>query len=121
LRIRIHFQAESNVAVLYRGLTASKGPYRSEFVMTEDKIKSTADRIIDLEAELEAPGHAALEDAAVVKAREVLHRWVDAMVGVVVNPALGRVTVIHEGGSASSVASADLAFQMSSAGIFRTG
>jgi hypothetical protein len=88
--------------------------------MTEQKIQTTADRIVELEAELETAGHAMLENAEVIKAREVLHRWVDSMEGVVVNPALGRVTVIGEGGSASSIASADLAFQMSAAGIFRT-
>jgi hypothetical protein len=88
--------------------------------MAEEKIRTTADRIVELGAELEAPGHAALGDASVVKARAVLHRWVDEMKGVVVNPALGRVTVIHEGGSASSIASADLAFQMSAAGVTRS-
>lgn len=88
--------------------------------MADDKIKTTADRIIDLEAELEAPGHAALENAALMTAREVLHRWVDGMEGIVVNPALGRVTVIHESGSASSIASADLAFRMSAAGVNRS-
>jgi hypothetical protein len=89
--------------------------------MTDDKIRTTADRIVELEAELEARGHVALGEAAMVKAREVLHRWVDQMEGVVVNPALGRVTVIHEGGSASSIASSDLAFKMSWAGITRLG
>jgi hypothetical protein len=42
------------------------------------------------------------------------------MKGIVVNPALGRVTVIHESGSAASIASADLAFQMSAAGVTRS-
>jgi hypothetical protein len=89
--------------------------------MAEEKIKTTADRIVELGAELEAPGHAALEDASVVKARAVLHQWIDEMKGIVVNPALGRVTVIHAGGSGSSIASADLAFQMSAAGVMRSG
>jgi hypothetical protein len=89
--------------------------------MAEETIKTTAERIVELQAELEAHGHAALEDASVVKARAVLHRWIDEMKGIVVNPALGRVTVIHEGGSGSSIASADLAFQMSAAGVLRSG
>ena len=89
--------------------------------MTEERIRTTADRIVELGAELEAPGHAALENASVVKARAVLHQWVESMRGVVVNPALGRVSVIHEGGSSSSIASADLAFQMSAAGVTRSG
>ena len=87
--------------------------------MGEEKIKTTADRIVELGAELEAPGHAVLEDASVRKARAILHQWVDQMEGVVVNTALARVTVIHEGGSASSIASADLAFRMSAAGVTR--
>lgn len=80
-------------------------------------IKATADRIVELGKEVEAPGHAATDEASLVRAREVLHQWIDGMKGVVVNPALGRVTVIHENGSASSIASADLAFQMSAAGV----
>lgn len=87
--------------------------------MSEGKIKTTADRIVELEAELEAAGHPALGDAALLEARKVLHQWVDAIKGVVVNPALGRVTVIHESGSASSIASSALAFQMSTAGVNR--
>ena len=51
--------------------------------MAEEKIKTTADRIVELGAELEAPGHAALEDASVVKARAVLHQWIDEMKGIV--------------------------------------
>jgi hypothetical protein len=88
--------------------------------MAEEQIRTTADRIVELGAELEAPGHAALKDASVLKARAVLHAWVDGMKGIVVNPALGRVTVIHDSGSAASIASADLAFQMSAAGVTRS-
>jgi hypothetical protein len=89
--------------------------------MAEEKIKSTAERIVELGAELEAPGHAALTDDAVERARAVLHQWVDKVKGVVVNPALGRVSVIDEDGFASSIASSDLAFLMSAAGITRAG
>jgi hypothetical protein len=94
---------------------------RRGLMMAEEKIRTTADRIVELGAELEAPGHAALGNDAVVKAREVLHRWIDEMEGIVVNPALGRVTVIHGSGLASSIASSELAFQMSAAGIDRSG
>ena len=87
----------------------------------EGKIKSAAERIIGLEDELEAPGHAALEGSSLQKAREVMHQWVDQMKGIVVNPALARVTVIHENGYASSIASADLAFTMSAAGVTKSG
>jgi hypothetical protein len=39
----------------------------------------------------------------------------------VVNPALGRVTIVQENGYASSIASADLAFQMSAEGVTQSG
>jgi len=81
----------------------------------ETKIKATADRIVELGKEVEAPGNAALDEASLVRARAVLHQWVDGVKGVVVNPAMGRVTVIDAHGSASSIASADLAFKLSAA------
>lgn len=84
---------------------------------TEAKIKDAADRIIELGQEVEAPGHATIDEPSLVQARAVLHQWIDGMKGVVVNPALGRVTVIHEDGNASSIASAELAFKMSAVGI----
>ena len=87
----------------------------------ETKVKATADRIVELGKEVEAPGHAAVDEASLVRARAVLHQWVDSMKGVVVNPALGRVTVIDASGYAASIASADLAFQMSAAGITKSG
>jgi hypothetical protein len=89
--------------------------------MSDQKVQSTADRIVELGAELEAPGNAVLSDASLVKARAVLHLWVEQMKGVVVNPALGRVTVIDATGTAASIASAELAFQMSAAGITNSG
>ncbi len=87
----------------------------------ESQIQSIAERIIEIGNEVEAPGHSATDEDSLVRAREVLHRWIDDMKGVVVNPALGRVTVIHEDGFASSIASADLAFRMSAAGIAQSG
>ena len=87
----------------------------------ESKIQETAERIIGIGNELEAPGHAAVDEASLVRAREVLHRWVDDLKGVVVNAALGRVTVIQEDGYPSSIGSAELAFRMSAAGITQSG
>lgn len=87
----------------------------------ETKIQATADRIMELGKEVEAPGTAAIDEPSLVRARAVLHQWIDEMQGIVVNPALGRVTVIHESGSGSSIASADLAFQMSAAGVTKAG
>jgi hypothetical protein len=87
----------------------------------DTRIQETVHRVIELGAELEAPGVAATEEASLVKARAVLHQWIDQMIGIVVNPALGRVTVIHENGSGSSIASAELAFEMSAKGVTKAG
>ena len=90
--------------------------------MTEDaRIKATADRIVGLEEELEAPGNAAVDEPSLLRARAVLRQWIEGVRGVVVNPAMGRVTVIDANGRASSIASADLAFTMSAANITQAG
>ena len=83
----------------------------------ETKIKATADRIVELGKEVEAPGNAALDEPSLIRARAVLRQWIDGMKGVVVNPAMGRVTVIDATGHASSIASADLAFKLSAADV----
>jgi hypothetical protein len=85
--------------------------------MSEEKIKATAERIIGLAREVEASGSAAVDEPSLVRARAVLRQWIEGVKGVVVNPAMGRVTVIDANGHASSIASADLAFQMSAANI----
>jgi hypothetical protein len=87
----------------------------------DSKVQSTAERIIELGNEVEAPGHAAVGEASLHKARVVLGEWIAGMRGIVVNPALGRVTVIDEHGDASSIASAELAFRLSAAGITQLG
>jgi hypothetical protein len=81
------------------------------------KVKETADKIVDLTHEAEAASHAAVDAASLAQARVVLGRWLDEVKGVVVNPAFGRVTLIHKNGHASTIASFDLAFKMSAAGI----
>ena len=87
----------------------------------QSKIRSTADRIVELGNEVEASGHAAVDAPTVQLARKVIHDWIDGARGVVVNPAFGRVTVIDEHGAASSIASADLAFKLIAAGITQVG
>lgn len=85
--------------------------------MSNDTIKETAERIVKLDMEVEAPGHIAVDESALIKARDVLAQWVAGAKGVVVNPAMGRVTVIDKNGKASSIASSDLCFMLSAAGI----
>jgi hypothetical protein len=87
----------------------------------ETKVKDAADRIIELGHEVEAAGHAALDAPTVQQARAILHQWIDGMKGVVVHPAFGRVVVIDEHGSATTIASSDLAFRMCAAGITQSG
>ena len=87
----------------------------------ENSIKETAERIVELGMEVEAPGHVAVAEASLIKAREVIHQWADGMKGVVGNPAMGRVTIIDANGKPSSIASAELAFLLSAAGVTQLG
>ena len=85
--------------------------------MSDEIIKETAERIVKLDMEVEAPGHIAVDESALIKTREVLGQWIAGVKGVVVNPAMGRVTLIDKNGKASSIASLDLCFMLSAAGI----
>lgn len=87
----------------------------------ETSIKETAERIVELGMEVEAPGHVAVDEPSLIRAREVMRQWVDGAKGVVVNPAMGRVTVIDQNGKASSIASAELCYMLSAAGVTQSG
>jgi Asp/Glu/hydantoin racemase len=90
--------------------------------MTEEKkISEAVDRIVGLGQEVDAPGVAAVDEPSLALARELLRQWIDGIKGVVVNPAMGRVTVIDATGRPSSIASADLAHRMGVAGITQSG
>lgn len=77
-----------------------------------DAVKAAADRIVDLEAELEASGDVTTEDAALAESRAILHRWVDTVQGVVATPGVGRVVLIHADGSETRIASPDLPLKL---------
>jgi hypothetical protein len=79
----------------------------------KDAVQAAADRVIELEEELEAGGTASVERKALDDARAALHKWVDEATGVVVSPGLGRVTVLHGNGRLSTIASPDLPIRMS--------
>ena len=79
----------------------------------EETLRAVADRVIELEEEVEASGVASIDGSDLEWSRAALHKWVDEMIGVVVSPGLGRVTVIHPGGKRSSIASATLPYAMS--------
>jgi len=78
-----------------------------------EALQQAAERVIQLESELEASGNASLSDAAIARSREVLHRWVDTVTGVVSTPGVGRVVLIHANGRESRIASPDLPILLS--------
>ena len=75
--------------------------------------RDAAERVIGLDAELEAAGEASLGDDAVAAARAVLHDWIDTVIAVVSSPGVGRVTLIHANGRQSGIASPELPFLLS--------
>jgi hypothetical protein len=79
----------------------------------QDSTRAAAARVIGLEEEVEASGVASVDVSDVEQMRIAVHAWVDASVGFVVSPGLGRVTVIHEGGKRSTIASPTLPYLMS--------
>lgn len=78
-----------------------------------DAVQKAAERIVELEAELEAAGDASTGGDQLAFARAALHAWVDSVVGVVASPGVGRVTLIHQNGHESKIASPSLPFLLS--------
>lgn len=70
-------------------------------------------RITELESELEASAEATTGGDPLLRARAILHRWVDSVTAVVATPGVGRVVLIHHDGSESRIASPDLPMQLS--------
>jgi len=79
---------------------------------------AVAERIIQLEAELESSGTATLGGDALAVQRAALHAWVDTVVAVVASPGVGRVTLIHANGQRSGIGSAQLPFLLSKPAAF---
>lgn len=77
---------------------------------TDARIKEATDRVIELEAELEASGEATTQGDKLAFARAALHDWVDSVVAVVASPGVGRVTLIHANGNESKIASPELPY-----------
>jgi hypothetical protein len=73
-----------------------------------ETVAKAADRVSQLEAELEASSDVTTAGAPLARAREILHRWVDSVTGVVATPGVGRVVLIHADGRESRIASPDL-------------
>jgi hypothetical protein len=79
---------------------------------TKPTIEEAAGRVISLEAELEAAGNAATAGSELAWTRAMLHDWVETVVGAVVSPGVGRVTLIHANGAQSKIASPELPFRL---------
>jgi hypothetical protein len=88
---------------------------------SDDRIRDVADRVMELESELEASGEASLDRESLEFARAALHKWVDTVVGVVSSPGVGRAMLIHEGGFESKIASPNLPFLLSKPAKFANG
>lgn len=76
-------------------------------------VEQIVERVTELESELEASSDATTGGDALTRAREVLHRWVDSVTGVVATPGVGRVVLIHANGRESRIASPDLPLLLS--------
>ena len=78
-----------------------------------EKAREAAERVLQLEAELEAEGDARTGGDELAQSRAVLHQWVDTVVAVVASPGVGRVTLIHADGGQTKIASPSLPFLLS--------
>jgi hypothetical protein len=81
-------------------------------------VEEAANRVLALEQELESAGNVSTRGDDLALAREALHRWVETVVGVVCSPGVGRVTLIHDNGRQSKIASPDLPFLLSRPATF---
>ena len=85
-----------------------------------DSIEEAAERVLALEEELESVGSATTESEEIARMHDVLHRWVESVVGIVASPGVGRVTLIHNNGRQSKIASPDLPFLLSKPASFNS-
>ncbi|OAN59451.1 hypothetical protein [Sphingobium sp. TCM1] len=79
----------------------------------KDNVRAAAERVLQLESELEAEGTATTDSDPMIVLRASLHDWVETVVAVVASPGVGRVTLIHDDGSESRIASPGLPFRLS--------
>jgi glycerate-2-kinase len=78
-----------------------------------DPVQAVAEHVAGMAEEVEASVDVSVGGSALKTAQAALHRWIDEAKGVVVNPAQGRVTLIHDNGRTSTITSPDLPFIMS--------
>ena len=82
--------------------------------MTSDRqaVSEAMERALGLEEELEISGTATSDGTSLAFAKAALLKWVDSVVGVVAAPGAGRVTLIHQNGARSQIASPELPYQV---------
>lgn len=73
-----------------------------------EAVERAADRVVQLEAELEAAGDVTTQTDQMAAMRALLHDWVDTVTAVISTPGVGRVVLIHDNGRESRIASPDL-------------
>jgi hypothetical protein len=86
---------------------------RGAQVDKSNPVNAAANRVVELETELEAAGTASTHGDALVEARAILHDWVNTVTGVVTSPGVGRVTLIHVNGTETKIASPELPYLLS--------
>lgn len=79
----------------------------------DEQIREAAERVLQLEAELEAEGDAKTGGDELAQSRALLHQWVDSVTAVISSPGVGRVTLIHADGTQTKIASPSLPFLLS--------
>lgn len=80
---------------------------------SRDHIAEATSRVSELEAELEISTTTTVEEAQLLRAKALLHDWVDTISAVVSTPGSGRVVLIHENGRESRISSPDLPYTLS--------
>jgi hypothetical protein len=86
----------------------------------DNAVEKAAERVLQLEEELEAAGAASTAGEELAFARQALRDWVETVVGVVASPGVGRVTLIHRNGHESKIASPELPFLLTRPAMFDT-
>jgi hypothetical protein len=76
-------------------------------------IGERAERVVALEAELESAGEITQAEQELARLKAVLHEWVDTIAAVVASPGVGRVSLIHQDGSQTTLSSPSLPFLLS--------
>lgn len=76
------------------------------------RIEEVVSRVIDLESELEASSDTMANDTELVRAKAILHAWVESVTAIIATPGVGRAVLMHDNGTESRISSPDLPFRL---------